>query len=126
MADIKCTESCSTPMKKQPCPIITHSGRGITRYDVRCSVNGEIAEQLQKNNMPLSSYNLRMYLQNSPNEIERQRQVAMSKLVGDCYPCKNFPAKQNPESQVQYVVRCNEVACDRQLVNPVGLGDGRK
>lgn len=125
MADIKCTESCSTSMRKQPCPIITNNGRGITRYDVRCSVNGELAEQLERNNMSLSSYNLRMYLQNSPNEIERQRKVAMSKLVGDCYPCKNYSVKPNPEAQEQYIVRCNEVSCDRKMVNAVGLGDGR-
>ena len=99
-------------------------GRVTTDYKTRCGVSQDLNEQLSLNNISLSSYNIRMYLQqNAEKEMERQMKNSLYS-VSDCIPCKNIVNKNivHPE---RYVVSCNSVSCNRKEINKYGLGDGR-
>lgn len=124
MASIEDCNCSSSQNLKNKCPMFFYDGRGITRYEPRCSVNNEIMKELEKNNIPLSSYNIRRYLQTSPSEMERQRNTAIMD-IRDCYPCKNT-VNRNPELMSKYVVRCNQVSCQNNQENPKGIGTSVK
>jgi hypothetical protein len=107
------------------CPVITGSGQGITDFRTRCAVNADIQNQLQQNNMVLSSHESRMYLQrNAEKEIQRQRNAIYERLT-PCSQCK-LPSDE-PETVVpeRYATVCNEVSCYSKEVNKDGVGNGR-
>ena len=121
---MSCNSGCSVSKNESSCPMWMADGRVTTDYRTRCGVNQDLNNQLNKNNMGLSSYNIRMYLQqNAEKEMERQRKNSL-RDVADCVPCSNIVNKDivHPE---RYVVSCNAVSCSRNEVNPSGLGDGR-
>lgn len=99
-------------------------GRFTTDYRPKCEVNAEINNILKENNIPKNSYELRMYLQqNGLKIIEDQMQNAI-KDYAPCTPCLN-PSNISTMLPEQYMVRCDGATCERILVNPNGLGDGR-
>ena len=122
---MSCNKGCSKPLETKTCPMWMADGRVTTDYKPRCAVNEELNSMLTNNNQQVSSYNIRMYLQqNALKEMERQRNNSLYD-VADCVPCKNIVNKDivHPE---RYVVSCNEISCNRKEINPNGLGDGRK
>jgi len=123
----QCNKGCSEPESKMHCPFRMSSGNFITDYRPRCAINNEINTLLKDNNLIVSSYETRMYLQqNGLKEIKRQQNAGISQFSDmGCFPCKksfNDAGTMHPE---RYVVRCNETSCERVEVNPRGLGDGR-
>lgn len=121
---MSCTKGCSEPLKTKSCPMWMADGRVTTDYKPRCAVNEELNQILLNENKQVSSYNLRMYLQqNAEKEMERQRKNSL-RDVADCVPCKNI-VNNNIVHPERYVVSCNEVSCSRKEVSPSGLGDGR-
>lgn len=119
-----CSSSCSAPLKKQNCPLRMADGRFMTDYRPHCQTNAELNGLLAKNNLPMSSYDLRMYLQQNGLEFIQNQTMSMIDGLAPCVPCSNppDPSTMLPE---QYVVKCDETSCQRKLVNPNGLGDGR-
>jgi len=121
---MSCNKGCSKPLETKSCPMWMADGRVTTDYKPRCAVNEELNSILTNNNKQVSSYNIRMYLQqNAEKEMERQRKNSL-RDVADCVPCSNIVNKDivHPE---RYVVSCNAVSCSRNEVNSKGLGDGR-
>lgn len=120
-----CNMECKNPVNNTKCPMWMADGRVTTDYKPKCMVNEELNQLLINNNKQLSSYNLRMYLQqNAEKEINRQRKNSL-KDVSDCIPCTNIVNKNivHPE---RYTVSCNAISCSRKETNSTGLGDGRK
>lgn len=116
--------SCCSASSGNQCPTRMSDGRPFTDYRPRCLVNNDLVNQLNEKNMPISSYESRLYLQRNADAImEKQKQDAMNRML--CGPCTRpftDPGTMLPE---KYVVRCDAVSCNRQLMNPDGLGDGR-
>jgi len=120
-----CNMGCANPENKTKCPMWMADGRVTTDYKPKCIVNEELNQLLINNNKQLSSYNLRMYLQqNAEQEMDRQRKNSL-KDVSDCIPCTNI-VNQNIVHPEKYIVSCNAVSCSRKETNSTGLGDGRK
>lgn len=119
-----CSNSCSAPLKKVSCPLRMSDGRFTTDYRPRCQVNAEINNILGENNIPKNSYELRMYLQQNGLKIIQDQMDNAIKEHAPCAPCTNPP---NPSTMLpeQYMIKCNGSSCERVLVNPNGLGDGR-
>lgn len=116
--------SCCSSTNGNQCPSRMSDGRIFTDYRTRCLLNDDIVSQLNKNNSTISSYESRLYLQrNAETIMEKNKQNASDNLL--CGPCTRpftDPGTMLPE---KYVVRCDNVSCLRQEVNPMGLGDGR-
>ena len=118
---MSCSKGCSEPLEKKSCPMWMADGRVTTDYRPRCAVYEEINSLLKSGNQPLSSYNTRMYLQqNAEAEMERQRNASL-RDVADCVPCQKI-VNPNITLPPQYVVRCNEVSCTKEMVDQNGLG----
>lgn len=98
----------------------------MTDHRGRCPKNAELMAMLGDKGMVKSSYEARMFLQaNAEKFMEMERARAIERLA-PCAPCNrpfNDPGTMLPE---KYVVRCNGVTCDRVMVNPAGVGDGRQ
>ena len=105
--------------KYSNCPPRMDDGRHFTDYRGNCYVNNLI----RANNNTFNSYQYRMFLtQNADNMMQMNRTNACQKNC--CGPCpEEFAGTMLPE---KYQVSCDKHTCNRQIVNPDGLGDGRK
>ena len=116
--------SCCSSTDGNQCPTKMSDGRLFTDYRPRCLVNNDLTKDLNKNQMPVSSYESRLYLQRNAEMImEQHKKQAEANLI--CGPCTRpftDPGTMLPE---KYVVHCDTVSCSRKEVNPNGLGDGR-
>jgi hypothetical protein len=100
-------------------------GRAFTDYRPRCLVNAELMQQVSQSKMVQSSYESRMYLQHNADAVmERERAKAVERLI-PCAPCTRPFSDAGTMLPERYVVRCNNVTCERTEVNPAGVGDGR-
>ncbi len=116
--------SCSATQGKF-CPSRMHDGRAFTDYRPRCIVNAELLQNLRNNDMPVSSYDSRLYLQqNAESIIEKSMQNAYNNLLCPCKAYDDIAGIDTMEPE-RYVVRCNTTSCTRDEVNPLGIGDGR-
>lgn len=113
--------SCCTAPQQKMCPMRMNDGRVFTDYRPRCMMNHAIMSELVANKMVASSYESRMYLQQNAENIIQQLQTN-AKENAQCGVCKDNTGLLHPE---RYVVKCDTVSCQRQEVNPDGLGDGR-
>ena len=117
-------QSCSGPNPSVTCPSRMHYAM-MTDYRPRCIVNAELMQMLNDSKLVKSSYESRMYLQHNANAVmERERAKAIEKLA-PCAPCNRPFNESGTMLPEKYVVRCNGVTCDREMVNPAGVGDGR-
>lgn len=118
-------QSCSGPNTSVTCPSRMAYAM-MTDFRTRCPRNAELMQMLGESGMVKSSYEARMFLQkNAEKFMEMERAKAVNRLA-PCAPCNrpfNDPGTMLGE---QWVVRCNGVTCERTLVNPNGVGDGRQ
>ena len=113
--------SCSSSSGDKTCPARMNDGRMFTDYRPKCIVNNDMLSDLQDKNIINSSYESRMYLQNNAEKIiEQQRNIALDKVR-----CTRPPQDVGTMLPEKYVVKCDNVSCERKLINPNGLGDGR-
>ena len=116
---------CSSTNPKLPCPSRMADGRSFTDYRPRCIVNAELMGNLASNNIILSSYESRMYLQkNAEKVMESNRNSSLERLI-PCVPCARPLTDSGTMYPERYVVRCDATSCTRTEINPSGLGDGR-
>ncbi len=120
-----CT-GCSQENPTSMCPSRMADGRAFTDYRPRCAVNAELMQMVGGAGLMKSSYDSRIFLQrNAEKVIDQERTKAVERLI-PCAPCKrSFNESDSIEAPTRYVVRCNNVTCDRVEVNPNGIGDGR-
>jgi len=113
--------SCCSASQQKMCPMRMNDGRIFTDYRPRCMTNSELMSELIQRQTVASSYESRMFLQqNAETIMEKSKTVAQQNA--QCGICKDNAGIIHPE---RYVVRCDAVTCQRQEVNPDGLGDGR-
>lgn len=117
---------CSENNPMASCPSKMSDGRAFTDYRPRCLVNADLLDNVSKNNMILSSYESRMYLQQNADKVmEDERNKSIERLA-PCAPCKRPNTDSGTMHPERYIVRCDATSCTRTEVNPTGLGDGRK
>lgn len=116
--------SCCSSTDGNQCPSRMSDGRLFTDYRPRCLVNNDLTSQLNQKNIPVSSYESRLYLQrNAETIMEQHKQQAIDRLL--CGPCTRSFNDSGTMLPEKYVVHCDNVSCSRKEVNPNGLGDGR-
>lgn len=101
------------------CPPRMSDGRHFTDYRPSCAINSVIKED----NKIQSSFQFRNFLQNNAEDLlDINRKYACEKNC--CGPCpEEFAGTMLPE---KYQVSCDKHTCSRKIINPDGLGDGRK
>lgn len=100
---------------KYDCPARMADGRQFTNYHPRCVTNFEALPK------PMSAFDYRMYLTNNAEKIiDHNRNDAFRK--NRCDTCEN-PQKEMDEMNVQV---CDGVTCAFPLMEPTGLGLGRR
>lgn len=116
--------SCCTGNQGKSCPTRMNDGRAFTDYRPKCIINNALMNNLTQQNIIGSSYESRMFLQkNADVLIDKYKKDAETNLFcGNCQRPQTDVDTMYPE---QYIVKCDQVSCQRQLVNPNGLGDGR-
>lgn len=114
--------SCSASGDGKFYPARMNDGRLFTDYRPRCITNTEMMKDLYKKNITASSYDSRMYLQKNAEKImEEQQNNAMENVR-----CTRPPTEVDTMLPEKYIVKCTNVSCVTEEVNPYGLGHGRK
>lgn len=115
--------SCFGTNSKNSCPAKMNDARAFTDYRPRCIVNAQLMNYLTDKNVVASSYESRMYLQHNADKLmEQYKTNAENTLL--CGPCGKKEGISDIE-QERYMVKCNNITCEKQEVNPFGIGDGR-
>lgn len=98
-------------------------GRSFTDYRPRCAVNAELIQAI--GGKRASAHESRMFLQRNASKWMDSERVKSVERMAPCVPCKRPTSDPGTMLPQRYVVRCDNVSCTRQEVNPTGLGDGR-
>lgn len=116
--------SCCSSIDGNQCPTKMSDGRLFTDYRPKCLVSNDLSQELNKNSLPVSSYESRLYLQRNAEKLMAQyaQDAANNLLCGPCTRPFTDPGTMLPEN---YVIRCDTVSCSRIEKDPKGLGDGR-
>jgi hypothetical protein len=109
------------------CPIKMSDGRYFTNYNPRCDNYTYINNLLKENNMPVSSYEQRLFLQRNYERVVEDENKRILANLSPCVPCNpgELINETNKELDSKYMVYCNGVSCDKKLVNENGLGTGK-
>lgn len=117
---------CEGRTPTAPCPARMQVGYNWTNYYGRCYMNAELFKMVGSTGAVSSSYESRMFLQRNAEKImAAQREQAIQNLA-PCAPCmRPLNDEGTRAGSERYVVRCNNVTCTREEVNPSGIGDAR-
>ena len=115
---------CSATYDNKNCPLKMADGRAFTDYQPRCARNAYLTDLLNKNNLPNSSYEQRIFLQrNSEKIMEENRQMVLNQML-PCIPCNRGELinEKTPELDNKFKVYCDNVSCYTKETNYHGLG----